>query len=702
MSNLNEFQLKFCQDPNRALRLLAPAGSGKTHSLLMRCLTQMQDAAVGKSRLPRFLFFTFTRAARDELRNRLKQDPALQSLQSQVQITTLNSWGFRRLRERMHNTRMITAKVELYTCVLNQLQPVWQRHEPIRAALTNAFTKNRVANLLMGLMDSLKSLGFRHQRDHDLSAFLRHADWLKELGLEIHLAKAVKQLHDAEILQGNGEAAFPEFCSVFMPFWRDACELLRQSATLTLEDQKYFALLDLLDRKDENPHTTGIHRVDHVLVDEFQDINKLDLDLLLAIAEANKCPLTLAGDDDQAIFEWRGASPEFILHPEVHLGTPYDTHVLGINYRSPRNIVEHAQKLIQHNTRRVPKDVRAASNERAQLRVKHAAKLADTVEHVVSEVKARLAEGKFEKIAIIGRKRSQIIPYQIAFAAEDIPFYAAEDLQVFLSDAFLELKEMLAIKVRSTQPAMFGFDPTNDLITLCDKVKKYPLKKDERTRLLNHVRATRPKNLQEANQVLLQYTGTLKGSNQDGKKAIEFARSIQALLKARTVADTLEQISLEFEGLQKDYGKAMEDIFFTDPPFLYLGAYAEPYGEDFEKFHQDIERAMTTLARVTDDSNEDDDPAPPWKVPLHLLTALRAKGKEYDAVYLLDVNDGIWPSKLATTPAQLEGERRVFYVAFTRVKKSITLMVNDKILGEPAAPSPYLGEMGLEIFPSGD
>lgn len=79
------------------------------------------------------------------------------------------------------------------------------------------------------------------------------------------------------------------------------------------------------------------------------------------------------------------------------------------------------------------------------------------------------------------------------------------------------------------------------------------------------------------------------------------------------------------------------------------------------------------------------------------MTALRAKGKEFDVVIILDCNKDIWPSKLALSEEQLEGERRLFYVAFTRAKQRILMLVNKSILGELVVPSPYLAEMGMGI-----
>ncbi|MGC8604534.1 MAG: 3'-5' exonuclease, partial [Desulfomonilaceae bacterium] len=66
---------------------------------------------------------------------------------------------------------------------------------------------------------------------------------------------------------------------------------------------------------------------------------------------------------------------------------------------------------------------------------------------------------------------------------------------------------------------------------------------------------------------------------------------------------------------------------------------------------------------------------------------------------ILDVNDKIWPSKLAITPEELEQERRVFYVAFTRARKKVILLVNETMLGETVFPSPYIHELKLNITP---
>ncbi|MCY4438015.1 MAG: ATP-binding domain-containing protein [Chloroflexi bacterium] len=177
-----------------------------------------------------------------------------------------------------------------------------------------------------------------------------------------------------------------------------------------------------------------------------------------------------------------------------------------------------------------------------------------------------------------------------------------------------------------------------------------------------------------------------------------FSEAVKAFVNAETVSDALMQLSVNFEGLQYDVGKAEDDIFYTDPPFYQLAEYASHYGEDYDTFIDDIERAKDTLVYIPPfDDDSQDQKTDLWKHPLHLMTALRAKGKEFDTVVLLDVIDGIWPSKNATTPLQTEAERRIFYVAFTRARERVLLLVPKRIGRREAnsIESPFIRELGL-------
>jgi len=692
---LDSSQQRFCSDPGTAVRLLAPAGSGKTHSILHRCLAVARRASEEK---PRFLVFTFTRAARDELATRLHDVPAFDEIRALVDVSTVNSWGFRWLRPRLTNARLVASTTDRYFCLMNVLQPAWQREEKLKALLTDSRRRSRGARQVMDLADQLKGLGFRHDRDGTEAQFHAHVDWLTDRGMEGSLRAIVETLRAIEVIDDTpGDAAdpWPLVYARFFDFWREAIERMHASALLTLEDQKYWALLGIEEQLRDGRAPTGSQRFSHILVDEFQDINPLDLELLKAIAALHRTSLTIVGDDDQAIFEWRGATPEFILEPERDIGCAYTSHVLEVNYRSPRNIVEMSQRLIAHNRRRVLKHVRAASDSTAEVHVVRVPNLQSGIERVLELARSALTGPRPETLALIGRKRSQIIPYQIVFARHDIAFCAAEDLHVLLSDAFDELKNALALKAQASNPSPFGPDPVEALVKLADKVRRYPLSKVDRGGLRTHVLAARPPNVVSALEALYSYRGPLKGANADGERSAEFYAAIRALLQAESVADTIRALSLHFEGLQRDYGKSLDDIFFLDPPFLHLAEYATPYGSDFAAFYRDIEKAATTLARLPSDADADQPGQAPWNAPVHLMTALRAKGKEFDNVVVLDCNSDIWPSPFAITERELEAERRLFYVAITRPRRRLYLLVDGTILGRASSPSPYLAEMGL-------
>lgn len=688
---LDQFQTAFCQDDNRAIRLLAPAGSGKTHSLLWRC----DFLAQASSSTQRFLLFTFTRAARDELRDRVRTTPEFAPIAQNVEIQTLNAWGYRRLKAKAHNLKIIDKKGDKYFTVHNLLKPVWEQHGWVKQALTSNASRHKAANSLIDVIDRLKTLGFRHDWSGGASQFGKHLDWLEKSGLGAHVQALLTDLHDIEIIDSQaGSQAVQEMMADFLPFWTDACKALRGMDYITIEDQKYWALLDIEEQLAAGRVSTGIHRVHHILVDEFQDINALDLRLLSTIAKFNKADLTVIGDDDQAIYEWRGAAPQFIIDPDKHIASGYKTHILERNYRCPKNIVDLSQKLIAHNRNRVAKKVRAVSKQVAKIEVVREPDLAATVTYVIDLVKGLLNSSTVKNVALIGRKRSQIIPYQISFAREKIPFYAAEDLHVLLSSAFVDLKEMISIKMRAPHGRMSGADPVSDLMKLLDKARRYPLARQDRANLERHLRGVRPNSIEGALTTLRNYTGSIKGDTTGGT-ANRMADSVDAYLFEDTVAGTLNAISANFGGLQRDYGKSVDDIFYTDPPFFYLAEFAAAYGRNYMKFIDDIEDAIATLAKISPDDEENVNPDKPWKLPLHLMTALRAKGKEFDVVIILDANEDVWPNKLATSAAQLEQERRVFYVAMTRAKQRLVFVVNDRMAGRAAHPSPYLGEMGL-------
>ena len=356
MLMLDSSQLEFCQSTEDNIRLLAPAGCGKTNSLLHRCRSLVSQA----SSSPRFLIITFTNAAAEELKDRQASDPDFKSLSNNVTITTLNAYGWRRIRSHVANARLLTSPADRHFAVFNQLRPVWARRSHIEGALK---ARRRNTRTLMDVMDNLKSMGFDHTVDTNLERFQERIKILETQGASWRMDNQFDLLIEMGVLDGpnqvRDERSLSEdraFYNRFFTFWRDATASLLDQSTFTFEDQKYWPYLDLkspaADGKPK-PHIYGAARYDHILVDEFQDINPLDLALVKAIIERHQSTITIVGDDDQAIFEWRGASPEYILQPQQYFGTQFKDYLLETNYRSPSNVVDHSQRLISHNKNRV-------------------------------------------------------------------------------------------------------------------------------------------------------------------------------------------------------------------------------------------------------------------------------------------------------------------------------------------------------------
>lgn len=697
---LNGSQTAFCEAPIGNIRLLAPAGCGKTLSILHRCLHLAHSAKGGR---PRFLIVAFTRAARDELQFRLNKDDQFEMLKDTTDIATLNSWGFRRIKTAAFSPRLITTKDEYHFTVLNQLQPIWQQYRCIKDAIENR--RNYTPRVLMDVTDAFKSLGFDHQRHTNYKLFSYHLDYLEDQNLAWRMEEQFNELArlgvlTTELTAGGSEvptASREEVYEAFFQFWCAASGHLISNATFTLEDQKYFAYLDERQKVEERSFLSGATRYSHVFVDEFQDINPLDLSLVKAIMQRNRATLTVAGDDDQAIFEWRGATSEYILDPGKFFEAEFNTHVLDLNYRAPVNIVAHSKCLIENNTRRVRKQMNALSQARsASVEVKVTSNLAGALNYVCNVIQDSITQGTSPtKFAIIGRKRSQIIPYQVHFAAKEISFCAAEDLSVFLSKTFTCFLDLIEIKIGALsrqRPSQVA----DDVLQLCDLVKRYPLNNKDKNKLHKYIKESRPTSVEAAIDVLAGYRDNLKGRNANGQMSVAMAEAIRKFVAAETVGNTLLTLGTEFKGLQTDLGKAEDDIFYTDPPFFQLAEFASSYEDNYKKFVYDIERAKEQLIYTPPFDEEQSQSANElWQRPVHLMTALRAKGKEFDTVVLLDTVDGIWPNKNANTLAQLEAERRVFYVAFTRARERIVMLISAFTGGKESIPSPYIGELSL-------
>jgi len=676
---LDPTQMQFVKAQGSHIRLLAPAGCGKTMSLLYRCQEVFRRDG------GRFLVVTFTRAAMHALEERL-HSPEFADLRGHIRITTLNSYGYERMRRELGSPRLLKTNDERFFAMRNQLRPIWSRFEHVKAAASG---RGRQPRRLFGVMDALKSLGFDHTTDVNYARFKVKLDAIQATWLGQWMEEQFDELTQLKVLdsksRGGEESSADsprQFYDRFFRFWREATAHLHEELTFTFDDQKYWCWLDMRSPDaagNLKPQISGGARYDHILVDEFQDINPLDLALIKTLVDRNGATLTIVGDDDQAIFEWRGATPEYILEPEPRFNAAFEDHILEINYRSPANIVQHAERLIANNVRRVKKPMKAVNSQNAEIRVVETHSISERLK-LVGNIAKEMNPG--ERVAVVGRVRSQLIPYEVFYASDGGEVRIAIDLDALASKAFDNLTDLLDIWTGGTELTR----PTlviDSLMDVCSLIRRAPFSRKNAESVRGYLRRVNARTTLDAARSLAEYDGP----KLSGKAHTHLAAVAERFLDAKEVWQAMTVIADDFDGLRFDFEKSEDDVWYTDPPLKQLGDMAQEERLSAEDL---VERLAVARERVRHSQFGDEDEAPRGDHTLELMTAYRAKGKEFDTVVILDAVQGLWPHKRAKENAALEAERRLFYVAFTRAKRRVLMLTT-----EGAPPSPFVFALGL-------
>lgn len=651
-------QSAFIESPARFIRLLAPAGSGKTTTMLFRCRKLLAENPHG-----RILLLTFTRVAAEELRQRMRRYAEFLPLCGHVDVTTLNAYGYRIVRHAFPHSRLVETSSNWKVFALQKyLKGVLESSDNLNRYSDDLPWMREHSPSLMKFFDTLKTLAIDHEEVKGEEALLNRLAMLAKSGHgpSMLFEESVNGLKEADWLRSSiYSRQLSEVAQNLLPLYEQASEVMKDQGALTFEDQKYWAW-KIVKMPGMRMERNGYA---HVMVDEFQDVNPIDLELVKSLQAINQASLTIVGDDDQTIFEWRGATPKYIVNPENFFsprqGTlAFTSYLLSINYRSPQNIVEHAQQLIRHNRKRVAKKTGATNHEIATVVcLQH-----ENYDAILKKVLLDVDNPAYQSVAVITRKRSHLIPYQILLASQERVFFAAEDLNVLLSDAFARIIKILEIHEYEN----FRIDHAIELLT---GVRTYRLGK-EKEEIVRNVFAD------QAYPTLNAFaTGLMLGDFEEAfeKRGPVYGRKIQDFLCTRTVSDAVRCLADNFHGFKKDFERGQDSIFFTDPPFEELAEFAERYACDYFGFVSDLKKAIANLGEIISNHAEGGEQRIQngLTTKLHLMTGLRTKGKEYDVVYILRADNDVWPNPQAFKAGFEEGERRLFYVAITRARKKL-------------------------------
>lgn len=401
----------------------------------------------------------------------------------------------------------------------------------------------------------------------------------------------------------------------------------------------------------------------YILVDEFQDINRLQYDILRLLAQPEN-NLFIVGDDDQSIYRFRGAKPEIMLNFQKDFPTAGRV-LLNDNFRSTRQIVNAAGRVIRKNQSRFAKEITARGGEGPGVRILAFEDQQQECLYLLKEMQEyKKNGGAWQQMAVLYRTNTQprlliqkFMEFNVPFRVRDqVPnlfeHWIAKNLFCYIRLACGSKLRKDLLPVLNRPKRYMNRECLNDEIICWEymmdyyKDKPYVCDKIERLRYdLKMLGRMGPF-------AAINYIRHVMGYEEYLKEYAEFRR-----MNAEDLMEVLNELQ-ESARAYKTY----------DEWFAYMERYKKEMDE-MRKRQQEVKEGV------------------------HLATMHSSKGLEYDKVFILDAAEGITPYKKAVLDADLEEERRMFYVAMTRAKKELIICWAKKQFSHELTVSRFVEEM---------
>ncbi len=612
--SLNKSQTEAVNHVNGPMLVLAGPGSGKTTVITERTRRLISSQGIDPSHI---LVITFTKAAASEMKERFHRLMG----QKKVPVTfgTFHAVFFQILKHAygFHGGNIIREE---------------QRFQ---------FMKEMIQNMRLEYEDENEFAG-------DL---LGEISLMKNTGVSL-------------------EHYYPKNCGkeIFEQIYRGYDSRMKQHRLIDFDDMLVYCY-ELFDQR-KDILSAWQNKYQYILIDEFQDINRLQFDIvkMLALPENN---LFVVGDDDQSIYRFRGAKPELMLGFEK--AYPKAARVLlDINYRSCPSVVEASLRLISHNQKRFEKKIRPRRDRDDQepkqgteyfLWENQQQEGKAIIEQILKDCRAG---GSYNDCAVLFRTNtqprlfmSQLMAYNIPFRTKDnIPniyeHWIARDILTYirLSEGSRSRRDILQIMNRpnryitreSLESDTIAFDVWADFFY--EKKQHWVAERIE------------------------QLEGDLRVLSRTGPyAAINYIR----------MGIGYEEYLREYAG----YRRISEDNLIEVLDELQDGARAfrtyEEWFAHMEEYTEELKRQKKQQETMTE--------------CVSLATLHSAKGLEYKNVHILDVNEELMPYKKAVLDADLQEERRMFYVGITRAKENLYIHSVKKYNGREVDISRFVEEM---------
>lgn len=474
-----------------------------------------------------------------------------------------------------------------------------------------------------------------------------------------NLMSAAAYESDAAIFEQNKRAQMPEVGKIFVAY----VQRCKQANAMDFDD--LLTLTYQLFREHEDIRHKYAARFDYVLVDEYQDTNHVQMSIVMQLCQ-EKQRVCAVGDDSQSIYSFRGANIDNILNYQRQFqGTRL--FKLEQNYRSTQTIVEAANSLIKHNRNQIPKDVFSENAKGEKIQYKPAYSDKEEAAIVAKDVKRiRREDGcQYSDFAILYRTNAQSRSFEEEFRKQGIPY------RIYGGLSFYQRKEIKDII------AYFRLVANPDDEEAIKRIINYPARGIGATTVLKIADC--------AHQNQVSFWEVIGAPEQYGlavnkgtmNKLETFRLLISSFIDRAQTTDVYElgDAIIKESGISQDImsGKDADDLARQEnlEEFLSgMSAFVEERREEgrFDKlFLKDYLQDVALLTDADSDSDKD-------KPRVSLMTVHAAKGLEFPTVFVVGLEENIFPSPLsAASLRELEEERRLLYVAITRAEKHCIL-----------------------------
>lgn len=620
LNDLNESQRKAVEYIDGPSLVIAGAGSGKTRVLTYKIAYLLQQGVKPWS----IMALTFTNKAAREMKERIGKLVG-QELAQHLYMGTFHSISSRILRA-----------------------------EAKHIGFTNNFTIYDESDSRSLIKTIVKEMGLDEKVYKPASVHSRISM------AKNNLMSAENYARDKELYQADQRAKMPRVGDIFITY----VQRCQQANAMDFDD--LLTLTFKLFQEHEDIRKKYADRFDFLLVDEYQDTNHAQMRIVMQLCK-EKERVCAVGDDSQSIYSFRGANIDNILSFQSRFKEAR-LFKLEQNYRSTQSIVEAANSLIKHNSNQIPKHVYSKNDKGESLIYKPAYSDKEEALIVCREIKRikRQDDCQYSDFAILYRTNAQSRSFEEEFRKQGIPYRIYGGLSFFQRK---EIKDVISY---------FRLVANPDDEEAFKRIINYPSRgignttvaKIATCALDNHVSFW---------QVISSPEHYGLGVNKGTLAKLESFRLMisgfvekSASMNAFDLGDTIVKESGISADIYKSGSRDPEDLARQENLEELLGgmqSFVEECREEGREQEAYLTDYLQGVALLTDLDSKGDDDEP----RVSLMTVHASKGLEFPTVFVVGLEENIFPSAIVSTLRELEEERRLLYVAITRAEKHCVL-----------------------------